>query len=670
MSRPLLHSCLLVGLLALSGCGGDSAESGTQNGGNPVEPAAEGPTTVKGRWLLRWTLPQRGFDFPIALIEVTDEGAETLEMGYLLEGATAEEVTAAEGRFHFRAKLDVGESFDVVAELKDGKALGNAVVPGRPEVYPMQFLSTKIKSLEEAGPAPTSGADEYVQTRRSGDSDLLREFVADRPSTPLAMSAVRELLFLSKRDGLSADELRSLVGLQKKLAARWGDRYVEYVQFDSALALAGMGHRPKVARQLLADLDDSVKKEWSEEIEKVGSRLDVVEAMLALEGDDEDARKKALATLRKAREDEPGDAVIMHTLAKSADDRGETEEALRLYAEIIVLPGVEAQLVNIWRQDGSDHPFPTKRFKELWKQAHPDAPDAEREALLDDVYRERSLYFVEGKEVPKADGNRVVLVELFTGEKCPPCVAADLAISGAEHVLERKDLIALRYHQHIPGTDPFANKSTETRFGLYAPGGGGTPTVAVGGKMVSPTMPIGPDAILGQSVGDADRCFDLLMGHVEPLLAESTDVTIDVSAVAKGRELTVTAKVAGLPDPIPETMRLHVVVAESDVPFVSNNGIRRQEMVVRWMLPTAEGTSPKDGKLVLESTFDLPELKQQIVDSLDDFENIVNQEIDVRPMAFENLVAVAFVQDEVEGDDKPILQATLAPVEGEPDFGK
>jgi hypothetical protein len=52
------------------------------------------------------------------------------------------------------------------------------------------------------------------------------------------------------------------------------------------------------------------------------------------------------------------------------------------------------------------------------------------------------------------DANRVVVMELFTGAQCPPCVAADLGFDGLNKSYQPTDLVLLQYHQHIPGPDP------------------------------------------------------------------------------------------------------------------------------------------------------------------------------------------------------------------------
>ena len=69
------------------------------------------------------------------------------------------------------------------------------------------------------------------------------------------------------------------------------------------------------------------------------------------------------------------------------------------------------------------------------------------------------------------------MVELFTGSKCAPCVAADLDAAALEVTWPMSHLIVLRYHEHVPGPDPLRNADSEARFGYY--NGKGTPTVSL-----------------------------------------------------------------------------------------------------------------------------------------------------------------------------------------------
>ena len=72
-----------------------------------------------------------------------------------------------------------------------------------------------------------------------------------------------------------------------------------------------------------------------------------------------------------------------------------------------------------------------------------------------------------GRASPHHD--RVVLLELFTGAECGPCVAADLAFDALSDVYRTTELITLEYHLHIPRPDPLTGRDSVTRSVLRHP---------------------------------------------------------------------------------------------------------------------------------------------------------------------------------------------------------
>src|SRR5207247_2202568 len=82
----------------------------------------------------------------------------------------------------------------------------------------------------------------------------------------------------------------------------------------------------------------------------------------------------------------------------------------------------------------------------------------------------------------KGNSERTVLVELFTGVQCPPCVAADLGFDALERAFKPTEAICLEYHIHVPGPDPLSNADTEARAKFYDRAVEGTPTTLFNGK--------------------------------------------------------------------------------------------------------------------------------------------------------------------------------------------
>ena len=67
----------------------------------------------------------------------------------------------------------------------------------------------------------------------------------------------------------------------------------------------------------------------------------------------------------------------------------------------------------------------------------------------------------------KGKSDRAVLVELFTGAECAPCVSVDLAFDSLGRSYKPSEVILLQYHAHIPGPDPLVSKDGSARMDFY-----------------------------------------------------------------------------------------------------------------------------------------------------------------------------------------------------------
>lgn len=61
----------------------------------------------------------------------------------------------------------------------------------------------------------------------------------------------------------------------------------------------------------------------------------------------------------------------------------------------------------------------------------------------------------------------MVLLELFTGAECGPCVAADLAFDALSSAYRPTELITLEYHLHIPRPEPLTGPDCVARAFYY-----------------------------------------------------------------------------------------------------------------------------------------------------------------------------------------------------------
>jgi hypothetical protein len=236
-------------------------------------------------------------------------------------------------------------------------------------------------------------------------------------------------------------------------------------------------------------------------------------------------------------------------------------------------------------------------------------------------------------------GQKVVLVELFTGAQCPPCVAADLAFEGLEKTYDQKDVVLLQYHLHIPGPDPMTTPETEARAKYYGDDVRGTPSIFFNGK--SQAGGGGPRAGAGPK-------YKEYRGIIDPLLEDESKIAMTVNAQRKGDAVAIAATATGYQPS--DKLKLRFALIEPWVRYAGNNGLSYHAHVVR-ALPGGPAGIPliKDNAKEIANV-NLAEVKQLASKHLDDFDFLDGQ----RPFSYRNLRAVAFIQDD---DTKEVLHA-------------
>jgi thiol-disulfide isomerase/thioredoxin len=252
----------------------------------------------------------------------------------------------------------------------------------------------------------------------------------------------------------------------------------------------------------------------------------------------------------------------------------------------------------------------------------------------------------------KGKSDRAVLVELFTGAECPPCVAVDLAFDGLMKTFKPTDVVLLQYHIHVPGPDPLTSpdgmKRTEEYYGDQIRG---APTVFVSGKL-------GPAG--GGPASAAEKKYLGLREQIEAELEKPAGVKLGVT-VGKGAKGGYTAKatVSDLETP-GEKLMLRFALAEERVRYTGGNGIRYHHMVVRAMPGGIKGF-PLTAKTAEQTvSFDPAELRTELGKYLDDFARAEEPfPRPDRPLALKNLKLIAFVQNDAT---KEILHAVQVDV--------
>jgi hypothetical protein len=249
--------------------------------------------------------------------------------------------------------------------------------------------------------------------------------------------------------------------------------------------------------------------------------------------------------------------------------------------------------------------------------------------------------------------NRTVLVELFTGAQCPPCVAADIAFDAIARAYKPEDVIILQYHLHIPGPDPLTNSDSEARQAYYADAIEGTPTMLFNGK---------PEAGGGGPANAAEGKLKEYQEVINALLDRSqADVKLEATAVRKGDDITISATVSNVAEPS-DKLRLRFALVEEQVRYVGGNNVRFHHHLVRAMPGGAAGF-PITKKEVSETvSVNVPALRKQLEQYLQDPARRMTFSGPQRPPSLKNLMAVAFVQNDTS---REILQAVQVKIQGE-----
>ena len=226
--------------------------------------------------------------------------------------------------------------------------------------------------------------------------------------------------------------------------------------------------------------------------------------------------------------------------------------------------------------------------------AEAEARAAKLESQLDEEYHKKVPPFhpegYKGRKDAKAD--RVVVMELFTGAQCPPCVAADVAFDALLKTYKPTELIGLQYHLHIPGPDPLTNKDTQARQQYYGDEISGTPSTFFNGHS---------QAGGGGPMQASEQKFQEYRGIIDTQLESAREAQVEVSATRQGDQIEITAQATVTRKPESAEAekgkeeskkpadakhggfkpRLRLALTEESIRYVGSNKLRYHHHVVR-----------------------------------------------------------------------------------------
>jgi hypothetical protein len=248
----------------------------------------------------------------------------------------------------------------------------------------------------------------------------------------------------------------------------------------------------------------------------------------------------------------------------------------------------------------------------------------------------------------KGKSDRVVLVELFTGAQCPPCVAADIAFDALGQRYKPSEVVRLQYHLHIPGPDPLTTPDSEARAEYYSRVVEGTPTVLFNGR---------PAAGGGGGAEDAVEKYDEYLGVIDPLLDRRGDGMVKATVQRRGGKLSIQLDASASED-AGNRLRLRCVLVEEQIDYKGTNNVAHHHHVVRSFPGGVEGEKLVAGKSVSKTlSVDLDDLRKQLKSYLDKHAEERPFPGKVPAIALDKLRVVAFIQNDATGE---VLQAVQA----------
>jgi hypothetical protein len=658
-----------------------SAGKGGADSGEPTATAGSDGTrglrvrpnvaTFPGRWGLVMIQPQADqqqrqllVERCLALVDITGDGADM--KGTVLATVQKEfelkiDRVAVDGP---KIEIDFTGSgigrLEYRGELSNGLVRGTAATSGG--MQPAYLKPTEESTFEGWDFSPLAPGMEVLQhaVQQKDQPAAILTAAKELRGNPLSLELYHGVMQrLGNFSRLTEDQLREIAADYASSAAMWGSRMELQARMMTATTITTTRRYPNLALELSRQIEELSDKppNFDDAVKVIREQAEIDLALQKLRSQDEAAQATGFAELQALLPNQRYNPELLHVLGEHLLKTDQKDAAVQYFAEIVALPMLEASWFKSREGQPPGDPSPRDRLLSLWKEKHGNTDSLE--AHLVTTYNERLHDLLEqvqtsGGEPAAEAGSHVVLVELFTGVYCPPCVAADLALSALRRTHPSSRLVAIQYHQHIPLPDQLCNQDSEDRLGYYSVGG--TPTLVLDGFLLP------PDLGVGGMLQNVQQSYSILRPLVDERLKVASEVAISATAAASDGELTVEATVTGVPaDVLPQT-RLRLALVEDHVHLAAPNGIREHEFVVREMLGGAKGTGPKSGKLGYTLQMPLAELKQHLVDYLNQFEAGRNVDFDKRPLELKPLSLVAWVQNEQTHE---ILQTILVPVTGE-----
>ncbi|QDT38645.1 hypothetical protein [Stratiformator vulcanicus] len=561
----------------------------------------------------------------------------------------------------------------------DGSLWEDGVIRGGMQFnFPMHFLLRLVPhsgEITEADLKPmsvgmTDGFGPAKIAYRSGDPvDAFTSVLEEYPGSPAGFEAVDDFLSdISEVKAVDSNGVREIGDALVEFGKRWSPATANYARVTIATSLMSQGYQLDIADEFLATAKEESSPEfwsyWEEVIDSyrdfaiiLSARREIKQAARAIESADD---SEDLEVVRSIYGKHPYDPIVMYRAADAETKAENLEQAAEILGQMVALPGLESSILQSSVSDELSFIAPKGRLGGIWSRL--DREDDALDDFLDELREKHLFYFLDSVEVPSLNSDgRTVLTEMFTGQGCPPCVAADLALDGAQQAVQGDKLISLRYHLHVPYPDPLTNLDSQQRSEYY--GVRGTPTVFVNG--VQPTEP------LAGGFTNAPDSYERLLDAISAENQQTASgIQLQANSSVGGQTLHVSAR-ATAEKSIPSSVRLRCVIAEPEVVYAGQNGIVEHRMVARLMPGGPDGVGGQDNAINFETSIPLSDIPKNTNEALDQYEQAVTARSEfqfkflVRPLELDELRLIAFVQDD---ETKEVLAAIEVPITGEYDF--
>jgi hypothetical protein len=596
----------------------------------PLAAADKGPE-LNGKWKL--VVEAFGED-QFAIFDLKDEGGKITtqvvdvvpQLGPMLLGNDRKATVTRSGEA-VNVEMANGNSFTGATASKEGEKPARiyGIMKFQTREYPARLEMTTAEKVPQLSGSPlnqklsTAASDRDVKARVKKLETLLDQYRHTAANSRIYAS----LLQSAHEAEMKAEDVQRHVDAWVASAGRYGATYANEARSRAAAMLSkkpyakvALALATEVEKTLPAGAPDSLKARAAAQVARTAK----------LAGDD------ALASQAESR----ANALEL----KVATD---AEKALPANATPEQKGAAAAQLAAAARKAGK---------ADVASEAEARAKTIE--AQLDEEYPKKNpplkAETFAGRKDAKAD--RVVVMELFTGAECPPCVPADVAFDALPETYKTTELIALQYHLHIPGPDPLTNRDSVARSEYY--GVGGTPSTYFNGKDMAGGG--------GRGRMDASRKYGEYRKVIDDALEAKAPAKIDLDAKLVGDEIRIRAN-AELQDAAngKGKPRLRFALIEEMVRYPGGNGLRFHHHVVRGLPGGVDGKEIANGRGAAEATVNLTELRSAQDGYLDEYQTERPFGHPRPAMDLKHLSVVAFVQDD---SDKNILHAVIFPLDG------